>query len=1762
MFQVAVPLSPSSSSVDQHSEGALSINSLNISKFPNNNIQTTLSVIDLGISNDYLPRRSFSEDDIDLHHAIIDIQEDSDDSHHIEQLSFKLNSASKKKLQKINTIIWYRDFNETNQLLKKLTNEFTNNEIIQNSFYPLERKIYRVDNQSISFSPFNPQDNNTRMDVIKTWLQGVNLKSHDFMNRPVRRDQILIILTDKLKNINFNESRKSVRAKIVEVLDDLPINFYGTTRRTYLNRLANILLNRLQRINFGVDSSSVNRYKYVNLSQSGMTIFTSGIQPTEDELKVFVREELMDYVEKNKLEYHLNRINDIEADIIDILLDLMDDIKSDRDGNAKEEIICVLRETGMFAAQPEDLAIQILEQLKEMFNVVDESLITEKSQLKTESIIMYQHESLAYKEGTLDNESQTSYEDNLKLYTLKISLVIDEWLSDLGRHKLKICNKFNRQAIIDDLAEDIVDRFKYLELNPPKHYFYDDIEHLKYQVFKWMSKLTGENNLASLETAPDLMRRIRKIPLPIDAHNFKNANENQKEENGTDSVLRHISDRSSSTESFRQACYRSFSTPETSCTDRPVIMNTPRRMSQLSMFTSPKPGTERNNMSVKEPALNETVNYENPAKFSSIYVSLKKQDNLQVPKVLSSDPSASPSNLLSFSKSIKELNEEYDTFVRNWTEQIPIPSSTPEEQNLAKNLRTGVYNAVWKTVAKLKSHPSNIFNPFHYQDLLDDELEDIFKSLPQTEALLAKKHYLKVEFIEKTVNINDQIKMSFAPEIFKQNIVHNVMTHIPRTRTNVADENPVKLYEELEILELAQIYILYVRFKDEDQLRANVFRTKLVKRLQEVVDELKTIHQKELEHIGRDLYMNELLHAMQQVPLPSDNTIKAEADEILLGMEIEQWMEDLPLVTIENTRELFTRRRFKDNLAKKVHDLEKSVNISDSNGDRLLRMEISAFLDKLPLQRDQSLNLNFMVDELTNRIKNMPKYESSRVNTGLDANGSLSYTDFSGQVQKASSYNQMPVSNTYHPTSPDTKTLTSGTASSMALANHDSVPQAQPSNAVTEQTIPGKNTELSSGQVPSAQCKRNSNIMTISQWREASAGVADQLQGMQPQSNTSIPRDNQSQSIQPGPMLPPHQGIPLTSSPVAKSHETGESFRPLPSSTSTLRPQQAQTISIFDPSNTSALEPVPIVQPIPLQQRSSKQSGPILPQGQETSLSNLPVENSHGTGCNTHQSFQPPLISPLRPQQAQTISLFNPTDTSALDPVPAVQPIPLQQRLSMHSGPILPQRQEISLANSPVANSHITGCNAYQSFRPPLSSTLKPQQAQTISLFNPTDTSALYQPPVAPVPQSPTVQQIPLQQGLLMQSGQILRQRQATPMASSSVANSHGTGYNAYQSFQPPQNLTLRPQQAQTISLFNPTDTSALRPTGPNAVGIPTVQRIPLQQQSPLSAIADSSVYFGPQLNAPVQNPPLYYTSFAQQKPVSSSLYPGQEINQSNVQPSACYKCGSRNYVNNSESQHEAGRSNVLGQPNKMNQSHRGPVDSTDFYTLPTGSQHLLLRQDGVPSVADRSGQADNQRVINQTYQATSCGLECPSRAVLPSSSEPLSQLRQKFYRSTDPQGIKQFTEQNIKNRSQYDNQHNPQKKEVISEISACQGCCPQIGPANVQVSTSPVQHVSPCLGPVSTNQEGTNVQTMPSKLKQKSALPCPGKTCPNLKRAMETQCPAKDCFFDYNDWDEEELDIRCRCVERFKKSRIRRFGYENPIYRHYSPYFCFPHII
>lgn len=97
-------------------------------------------------------------------------------------------------------------------------------------------------------------------------------------------------------------------------------------------------------------------------------------------------------------------------------------------------------------------------------------------------------------------------------YFKDVTREIDEWLTQILPN---IKNNVSRRFAINDLATDIVDRQKYLKLNPSSYISeYEELETLKYQIFKWINKMIGENLLETLKYSSELQDRIQSIPIP------------------------------------------------------------------------------------------------------------------------------------------------------------------------------------------------------------------------------------------------------------------------------------------------------------------------------------------------------------------------------------------------------------------------------------------------------------------------------------------------------------------------------------------------------------------------------------------------------------------------------------------------------------------------------------------------------------------------------------------------------------------------------------------------------------------------------------------------------------------------------------------------------------------------------------------------------------------------------------------------------------------------------------------------------------------------------------------------------------------------------------------------------------------------------------------------------------------------------------------------------------------------------------------------
>ncbi|KOB78728.1 Uncharacterized protein OBRU01_01809 [Operophtera brumata] len=932
-------------------------------------------------------------------------------------------------------------------------------------------------------------------DIIKQLLNDVPIKPLDYLGRDVNKEQLIHSMAYRVKTMIMNKLKYNsdtiMNTDIIEIIEDIPIDVDGHNKRFLLNKLVSELMRKVKDI--------------LNPSQSKQSCRKEFpykfIQPTENEMFQFVREEITDLIEKLYLKLSPDTLKQIEVELTNILIDSVENIRYGNIGDVIDKILIMLAD---FKSIPEHKALYFTNRVVyDLKNIFDRSNLLSKA--KSQTFLILQNSLQYTKPRTRNNTdipiegiSQGDIDACLDFYKNQIVLQIMEWSANIKG--LEEVAPGLRQVVVNDLARDIVDRHKYLELNPSvKNTDNHELEHLKYQIFKWINKVAGEDILDTIEHASELMERIRSVPFPkltkpqqngkvnqlpcshsaiapddsksefvqstskgkrfsspdqytsvkhrtskidqmtseaygttvLTMKEFMNQNrrrsdipENsgsknsafpQPEEDGVGGPLYET------TESRFGTAVGSTSTPKKIVPYAdPTMINTRMRQPQglsVSMMEptrgrDPVPGRMSRRMSVPADYHSEPIRGNVTHTREALHTEKKHLCGSSNKGHCSNNTCIKRGNRNIFeqeSPSVKQLNDEYEEFVENWVEQIPIATSSPEEQALAKKARLGIHNGVWKAITKLKMDPATLINPFYYQDVFDNELDKLLSFLPQTSELTSKKPLLKARLIEKTTKTNELIVAEAGRSYYKQQLIESVANKLPRNEIDYRGKNEAKLFEEMLKMNLAEHFILYIKYRDDDKVKANVFKKKLMEEVQELINGIKSNHGKELIDIDASAYTNEVIAALQKVPLPSDDTIRVEADEIYIGLEIEQWLCDLPLIPNDSYVDKLGRRRYKDSLAKKIHNIEKQSNLADCEGQ--IKEEVIRFLQRMPIRPGETENINFMVEELVNRLQNRPNdivaVGGSKKRNVLSLMDAYEYDDFSRDMPVCSSFSDL-----------------------------------------------------------------------------------------------------------------------------------------------------------------------------------------------------------------------------------------------------------------------------------------------------------------------------------------------------------------------------------------------------------------------------------------------------------------------------------------------------------------------------------------------------------------------------------------------------------------------------------------------------------------------------------------------------------------------------------------------------------------------------------
>ncbi|CAH1643071.1 unnamed protein product [Spodoptera littoralis] len=532
----------------------------------------------------------------------------------------------------------------------------------------------------------------------------------------------------------------------------------------------------------------------------------------------------------------------------------------------------------------------------------------------------------------LPNVQDSDINENSKIYTKQLTSQIGEWLANLGLSTA--LNDSYRQDAIKDLAGDIVDRHKYLELNPSAKE--NELEHLKYQIFKWINKLVGEDNLKTITHADDLMHRINKIPVPMlvrpqDKIQAQSAFSNARYRSDVDSTVARLSLR----------VKNSINT-----TTSPIEMNPWQQvyLQQVYIKTgeasySPRSGVYQTNSPTN------LSNASHSHSYSSSYSQSRPPD-----------------------EGTKEaVYEKYQKIFKDKCNALPIDSSTAENAKLAELAKTAIYNGIIKTFFNLKANPE-IENDYGYFELmLEEKIDEMLDVLPQSSELVNQRHAWKVGILTNSLDMLEQLHSFSDRPSFRQ----RVRNKFNRKFAKELELEQCFLLQQGFLAEMADAYILETNYKEKDEVKANIYKKRLMKKVDNLANHLAKEHSVGFRFFDKDQLTHIAMKVLEQVPKPGDEILQEEAEEIQLGDEVEKWYKDLPTKPLVNDTDGVLRKRMMDLLAKKLYDIHKRFKDDESLKEMKMKHEISMFLEKrAQLQGGQDLNINAMVDDLNDRLKN------------------------------------------------------------------------------------------------------------------------------------------------------------------------------------------------------------------------------------------------------------------------------------------------------------------------------------------------------------------------------------------------------------------------------------------------------------------------------------------------------------------------------------------------------------------------------------------------------------------------------------------------------------------------------------------------------------------------------------------------------------------------------------------------------------------------
>lgn len=295
-------------------------------------------------------------------------------------------------------------------------------------------------------------------------------------------------------------------------------------------------------------------------------------------------------------------------------------------------------------------------------------------------------------------------------------------------------------------------------------------------------------------------------------------------------------------------------------------------------------------------------------------------------------------------------------FVDNWVVNIHIDDETKSEAEIEKMKKDIAYELMHK-IGEMNVDPEIFNDEAMYEDVLRDELNGLLEDLSISDQNLGD---LKEDLIDKVKEAQHRAKDEVIGQNYKRNLRNNISSVLPDPRTATAEEQAT-----MEVLkdQLADAFI-NLHFSGNDEELKGKLKNKISSEINKFCNDYLQSHPG--ESIDSNKLQRDLFNALVQVPLPPEDSMKYEVEQVRIRDEINEWVKGLPLEP-QTPQAVLTRNKMIYVLSKKLFDIE--IEITDSQAIPAMRKEIQRFLKKLPLRPGEDQNIETFCNDLIARLK-------------------------------------------------------------------------------------------------------------------------------------------------------------------------------------------------------------------------------------------------------------------------------------------------------------------------------------------------------------------------------------------------------------------------------------------------------------------------------------------------------------------------------------------------------------------------------------------------------------------------------------------------------------------------------------------------------------------------------------------------------------------------------------------------------------------------